>query len=201
LLASQYSFQWFRTAREEEDDLGLLHKTVPISEPVVDEPIQEVVEQPLEDNFKFLAEYEPEPIPCVKCGTPLTEVPSIGFVCANPECDPPVEETEDEDDSVEIDQAPETEKAAMKLWKANNPDSSLKQMREQVAKGIIPDYPWNEYLKPKEDFNQPADEAAIEAAKWAQEQIDKAEEESSKKKTVSWLEKDGLEQIKKSKEL
>jgi hypothetical protein len=37
------------------------------------------------------------------------------------------------------------------------------------------------------------DEAAVEAAKWAQEQI-----ENSKKKVTTWLEKDGPTQIKKS---
>jgi hypothetical protein len=92
LLASQYSFQWFRKAREEQEAEG----DSPVG-PTVDIVSSDttVTEQPVKDDFKFLAEYEPDPIPCVKCGTPLTEVPGIGLVCANLECDPrPPEFTE-----------------------------------------------------------------------------------------------------------
>ena len=39
---------------------------------------------------------EPDTIPCVKCGIPLVDVPSIGFVCANPDCDPVEEEVQEE---------------------------------------------------------------------------------------------------------
>ena len=152
-------------------------------EPVV-EPIPEAInvnEQHIEDDSKFLAEYEPEPIPCVKCGTPLTEVPSIGLVCANPECDPPVqevlEEEEKENSETEeneiLESVLETEKQAMKSWKHDNPDSSLKSQKRLFEKGVIKKLPWDDYLKPQEDF---ADEAAIEAAKWAQEQLEKSTE-------------------------
>jgi len=174
LLASQYSFQWFRNAREEEEEL-LLHKTVPLHEPesVVDEPIQQVAEQPI-DDFKFLAEYEPEPIPCVKCGTPLTEVPSIGFVCANPECDPPVQEIEEEQEKEDheiLATAEVGEKTLMAAWKHDHPDSSLKIQRRMFERGLIDKLPWENYLSPKADF---VDEAAEEAAKWAEEQRTKA---------------------------
>ena len=175
LLASQYSFQWFRNAREEEEEL-LLHKTVPLHEPksIVDEPIQQVAEQPI-DDFKFLAEYEPEPIPCVKCGTPLTEVPSIGFVCANPECDPPIqeiiEEEQEKEDHEILASAEVGEKTRMAAWKHDHPDSSLKLQRRLLERGLINKLPWEDYLSPKEDF---VDEAAEEAAKWAEEQRTKA---------------------------
>ena len=176
LLASQYSFQWFRNAREEEEEL-LLHKTVPLHEPetVVDQPTQEVVEQPAEDDFKFLAEYEPEPIPCVKCGTPLTEVPSIGFVCANPECDPPIQEiVEEEKEDHEIMATAEVgEKTLMAAWKHDHPDSSLKLQRRLLERGLIDKLPWEDYLSLKEDF---VNEAAEEAAKWAEEQRTKSDE-------------------------
>jgi len=176
LLASQYSFQWFRQAREEEEDLGLLHKTVPMSDPdtpIVDEqPPTVTTVEPIPEATNVTA-IDPEPIPCIKCGTPLTEVPSIGFVCANPDCDPPIQEVE-EDDSIEIEQAPETEKAAMKSWKATHPDSNIKMQRKLFEKGLIDKLPWMDTLKPEEDF---VDDAAEEAAKWAQEQKDKAQEE------------------------
>jgi hypothetical protein len=174
LLASQYSFQWFRKAREDEEEL-LLHKTVPMYEPeAVVEPIPEtinVTEQPIEDDFKFLAEYEPEPIPCVKCGTPLTEVPSIGFVCANPECDPPIQEIEEEEDHEILATAEVGEKTVMAAWKHDHPDSSLKIQRRMFERGLIDKLPWENYLSPKADF---VDEAAEEAAKWAEEQRTKA---------------------------
>jgi hypothetical protein len=170
LLASQYSFQWFRQAREEQPAEG---DSPPEPEPVVDNQPLTVTEQPIEDDFKFLAEYEPEPIPCTKCGTPLTQVPSIGLVCANPECDPPVQEQEDEDHTI-MATAEVGEQTAMAAWKKDNPDSSLKLQRRMLERGMIDKLPWEDYLAPKADF---VDEAAEEAAKWAEEQRTKTLDE------------------------
>ena len=172
LLASQYSFQWFRQAREEQPAEG---DSPPEPEPVVDNQPLTVTEQPIEDDFKFLAEYEPEPIPCTKCGTPLTQVPSIGLVCANPECDPPVQEIieEEHDDEAEIAKDTGSEKEAMGKWKAAHPDSNLKLQRKLFEKGVLKELPWMQYLKPQADFTN---DAAEEAAKWAQEQRIKQEE-------------------------
>jgi hypothetical protein len=166
LLASQYSFQWFRQAQEDEEEL--LHKTVPLHEP---EP---VVEKSIEDDFKFLAEYEPDPIPCVKCGQALVETP-IGLVCANTECDPPIQEiVEEEKEDHEIMAAAEVgEKTLMAAWKHDHPDSSLKLQRRLLERGLINKLPWEDYLSPKEDF---VNEAAEEAAKWAEEQRTKSDE-------------------------
>ena len=177
LLASQYSFQWFRQAREDEEE-QLLHKTVPFYEPkpVVDEPTQQVAEQPVEDDFKFLAEYEPEPIPCVKCGQALVETP-IGLVCANPDCDPPIQEIEEEEQEKEDHEILATaevgEKTVMAAWKHDHPDSSLKIQRRMFERALIHKLPWENYLSPKEDF---VNEAAEEAAKWAEEQRTKTDE-------------------------
>jgi hypothetical protein len=182
LLASQYSFQWFRQAREEqpaEGDSPLEPESVVDNQPLTVttvEPITEainVTEQPAEDDFKFLAEYEPDPIPCTKCGTPLTQVPSIGLVCANPECDPPVQEQEDEDHTI-MATAEVGEQTAMAAWKKDNPDSSLKLQRRMLERGMIDKLPWEDYLAPKADF---VDEAAEEAAKWAEEQRTKTLDE------------------------
>ena len=171
LLASQYSFQWFRQAREEQPAEG---DSPPEPESVVDNQPLTVTEQPIEDDFKFLAEYEPEPIPCVKCGIPLTEVPSIGLVCANPECDPPVQETieEEKEDHEILASAEVGEKTEMAAWKHDHPDSSLKIQRRMFERGLITKLPWENYLSPKADF---VDEAAEEAAKWADEQRAKAD--------------------------
>ena len=170
LLASQYSFQWFRQAREEQPAEG---DSPPEPEPVIDNQPLTVTEQPAEDDFKFLAEYEPEPIPCAKCGTPLTEVPSIGLVCANPDCDPPVQEIIEEEEDHEIMASAEVgEKTLMAAWKHDHPDSSLKLQRRLLERGLINKLPWENYLAPKADF---IDEAAEEAAKWAEEQRTKAD--------------------------
>ena len=93
LLASQYSFQWFRKARE-EDELELLHNTVPAHiqkvvvtpDPVIqtlaanDEINDTVIEDVVEPS-------DPELAPCYKCGTPLVLAPGIGQFCPNKECD------------------------------------------------------------------------------------------------------------------
>jgi hypothetical protein len=169
LLASQYSFQWFRQAREEQTTEG----DSPTSSESVDLPT--VTTPPIEDDFKFLAEYEPDPIPCVKCGQTLVETP-IGLVCANLECDPPVQEIEDEpekEDHEILATAEVGEKTEMAAWKHDHPDSSLKIQRRMFERGLINKLPWENYLSPKEDF---VNEAAEEAAKWAEEQRTKGDE-------------------------
>jgi hypothetical protein len=199
LLASQYSFQWFRQAREEQSAEG---DSPPEPEPVVDNQPLTVTEHPIEDDFKFLAEYEPEPIPCVKCGTPLTEVPSIGLVCANPECDPPIQETieEEKDDHEIMATAAVAEKTLMAAWKHDHPDSSLKLQRRLLDRGLIDKLPWENYLSPKEDF---VDEAAEEAAKWAEEQRTKSLDERpgdyvAKDDGIGYMENVDGQQVKKT---
>ena len=175
LLASQYSFQWFRQAREEETTEG----DSPISSESVDLPTVTPVNLEPKVQYTILEDVdeEPEPIPCVKCGTPLTEVSSIGLVCANPECDPPVQEIEEEQEKEDHEimaTAEVGEKTEMAAWKHDHPDSSLKLQRRLLDRGLIDKLPWENYLSPKEDF---VDEAAEEAAKWAEEQRAKALDE------------------------
>jgi hypothetical protein len=180
LLASQYSFQWFRKAREEEEDLGLLHKTVPLSElvaPIVDDeqPLTVTTVESIPEAINVTTiDSEPEPIPCVKCGQALVETP-IGLVCANPDCDPPIQEiVEEEKEDHEIMATAEVgEKTLMAAWKHDHPDSSLKLQRRLLERGLINKLPWENYLSPKEDF---VNEAAEEAAKWAEEQRTKSDE-------------------------
>ena len=197
LLASQYSFQWFRQAREEQPAEG---DSPPEPEPVVDNQPLTVTEQPAEDDFKFLAEYEPDPIPCAKCGTSLTQVPSIGLVCANPECDPPVQEILEEEDHEILASAAVGEKTEMSAWKHDHPDSSLKIQRRMFERGLIDKLPWENYLSPKEDY---IDDAAAEAAKWAEEQRTKALDERpgdyvAKAEGVGYMENVDGHQVKKT---
>jgi hypothetical protein len=109
LLASQYSFQWFRKAREEEEELALLHTTVPAH-------IQEVVVTPdpviptaaANDDIKYtILEEVEEPIDCYKCGTTLINAPGIGLFCPNKACDVAdgwaLEEVDEEPSQVQFD--------------------------------------------------------------------------------------------------
>jgi len=94
LLASQYSFQWFRNAREDNEEL-LLHKTVPLYEPD-DGPLTEDQVEQIKESVKDDLPAGPtitrdslfdDPIPCNKCGTELVNAPGIGLFCPNKECD------------------------------------------------------------------------------------------------------------------
>jgi len=93
---------------------------------------------------------EPDPIPCVKCNTPLVNVPSIGFVCANPDCDPVIEEIEEpakeEEYEEEYEEDSEAVKEAKRRWKADNPNETLKNQRRLVDAGFVDHYPWEDYL-------------------------------------------------------
>jgi hypothetical protein len=152
LLASQYSFQWFRKAREEETTEG----DSPISSESEDAPtVTEHVEE------KELSIFEKHPYLLKPWVSRVPEEFQVGPQVYKSE--EPVEES----DEHELAQASDSEKAAMARWKAEHPDSNLKLQRKLLEKGVIKELPWMQYLKPKEDY---VDEAAEEAAKWAEEQ-------------------------------
>ena len=200
LLASQYSFQWFRKEREnnglESDpandeeffnkardvarsiDDGTYQSSSDKSEtiPLTDDQIKQindmlaenavVVEPDLDTVENIPSEYTPS----VPMGTQYLVVQE--------------EDNELEDHEI-IDAASISEKEAMAAWKHDNPDSSLKLQRRLLDRGIINHLPWEDYLKPQADFTDI--EAAAEAVKWAQEQLDErpgdyiSEDESKKK--------------------
>lgn len=171
LLASQYSFQWFRKAEEEEEELGLIHKTVPAYKPddgpLTEDQVEQIKETVVERDLvaegnAAIAELEPE-------------VPEVEL----PEEKPPEElikvfqegmarEVETDDDEIP-DTATEKEKVAMSRWKKEHPDSSLKLQRRLLAQGRISVLPWEQYLEATPDFQ---DDDAAEAAKWAAEQVE-----------------------------
>jgi len=103
LLASQYSFQWFRKAEEEQqaegDSLTTERGNNIVVEPTVTEtPAYEPDDGPLtDDQITQIKDSVAEPIPCNLCGTTLAVVPGIGLFCPNKECgviEEPVEETQ-----------------------------------------------------------------------------------------------------------
>jgi len=145
--------------------------------PIVDEqPLTVTTVEPIPEAINVTTiDSEPEPIPCVKCGQALVETP-IGLVCANPDCDPPIQEIEEEQEKEDHEimaTAEVGEKTVMAAWKHDHPDSSLKIQRRMFERGLIDKLPWENYLSPKEDF---VNEAAEEAAKWVEEQRTKTDE-------------------------
>jgi hypothetical protein len=187
LLASQYSFQWFRRAREEEE----AQQTPKSISDFVPQPQTLVVEQPdlvAEANAK-LAEIEHEPnieaaiasAEEVKRQEEKSALDEWNSMIA--EAEKAAEEEKDNDDHEIIDKAADTEKKAMKAWKLDNPDGSLKVQKKLLAKGVIDQLPWETYLEHKNDLTDEDNEAAVEAAKWAAEQLDAKKKDSDMDRT------------------
>jgi hypothetical protein len=167
LLASQYSFQWFRRAREEQ----LTEGDSPRETTDVIDTTPPTVTEKVED--KELSIFEKHPYLLKPWVSQVPEEFRVG---------PQVYKTEEpagpeHDDNDELAQASESEASAMTRWKADHPDSSLKLQRKLFERGVIKELPWESYLKPQPDH---VDDAANEAAKWAEEQRVLADE--SKKK-------------------
>jgi hypothetical protein len=233
LLASQYSFQWFRKQEEEGEDVDKWFEDTKERARELDKDAAEQSEETIEEDksaWPQATAYWPFPSttfnPAPSWGTtpihteepkyeqddgPLTDEQieqiqqeankdlPIGEIITQEhlfkdtddtsaledwnnmiaEAEKAVEQEKELEDHELIDQAAETEKQAMKAWKHDNPDSSLKSQRKLFDNGIITKLPWEDYLKPQADFSD--NEAAEEAAKWALEQLDKKENESKKK--------------------
>ena len=216
LLASQYSFQWFR---KQEEETPLVVETETASE----EPEAELEEEPaLNQSGPAATAYWPFPSSAynpppswgttpihteeVPGETPLTalggditateekpvetveDLPLEQWNKMIEEAEKAVEQEREVEDSDILASAPETEKQAMAAWKHDHPESSLKFQRQLLEKGIIDHLPWHDYLKPQADF---VDEAAVEAKKWADENPDT--EESAKAK--EWAEERGVADV------
>jgi uncharacterized membrane protein len=216
LLASQYSFAWFRSQQE---------TIVDVPETVKIEPEPEV-EEKQENSWPQTSELWPFPAFTAPAQAPnifdnlddATRVETVDetelekskldeWNSMIAEAEKAVEQERELNDTEIINSAPETEKQAMAAWKHDNPDSSLKFQRQLLDRGIIDHLPWQDYLKPKADF---MDDAAIEAKKWADENPDTEESEKAKEwakeqgvdADLSWMEKDTQgNQIKKVKEV
>jgi hypothetical protein len=92
LLASQYSFQYFRRVKEEEDantniiappDSIHVDRSVVRDEPVVEQP----VEQPLAPIIESQRVDYTSPGPCPHCGKHLIEAKGIDIFCPDADCD------------------------------------------------------------------------------------------------------------------
>jgi hypothetical protein len=210
LLASQYSFQWFRTAREEDDELAVKEwfeqgkerarqldqeaeeqdaKTkaepfIPASSPLWPFPVQVPT---LEVEDRELSIFEKHPYLLKPWVSQVPEEFRVGPQVYKTE--EPAEEEHNDDD--ELAQASESEASAMTRWKADHPDSSLKLQRKLFERGVIKELPWESYLKPQPDH---VDEAASEAAKWIEEQRVLADESKKKDSDLGRETRDAADQ-------
>jgi hypothetical protein len=215
LLASQMSFQWAKQNKERTNELvqetptpeGSGEEASATPQPIigtVDErsegqsqanqesssrddvaekanrEIAEIEQEEIKDDL--LPEIEIEAVTAVE-KDPLSEWNEMIA-----EAEKAAEEESQQEEQAILDNAHAEEKVAMQRWKSENPEGSLKIQRRLLEKGKIDKLPWEDYLKAHSDEE---DVAAIEAAKWAQEQL-------NKKTEVTYIEKDGAEQVKKT---
>jgi hypothetical protein len=177
LLASQYSFGWFRQAKEQQelidDDRAAMSIIPPLDEATRPFTEAEIVALNAADE-----ETKPAPVKQVYLQQPFTHFPPGPPVVYTPPQMDEDDEDHEENETVEL-------KAAKTLWKSENSHDSLKHQRKLFEEGVISELPWEKFLV--------KDDAAEEALKWAEEQAEK-------KRMISWMEREGSQQIKKSKE-
>jgi hypothetical protein len=115
------------------------------------------------------------------------------------------QEPESDDDEIFENATPE-EKAAMQKWK-HETGGSLKLQKWNHKIGRIDNLPWMEYLEPKPDFVDdkkfqimPELESELKGKPQYTELVE-SEDLKKKKQQLNWMEKEGNQQIKKSKEI
>ena len=171
LLASQYSFQWFRKQEEDENSPASINDVVPHPQEIVAEETAkaEPFISPATSLWPFPAAAYIQTTHTETIVDPIeTQPTALGGDITAPEELHDEGDDFDEDDTVEI-------REAKRNWKHDHPNDNLKRHKRLFEKGQIDRLPWEEYLKAAPDFT--TNEAAEEAAKWALEQV----EETKKK--------------------
>jgi hypothetical protein len=207
LLASQYSFQWFRKQEEQtEDDKEqdveeffqrgkLVAKGLDADEQArlaeeANAKLSEIEkETDIEATLASVEETEVQQPLTADSEKAIEEIPIEQWNKMIAEAEKAAEEEKELEDHEILQEAHETEKEAMRLWKEDNPEGSLKHQRKLLERGVISEVPWHIHLKAKPDFTD--NDAAEEAAKWAMEQVEK-------KKDLTYIDKEGKNQIVKS---
>jgi hypothetical protein len=174
LLASQMSFRWAKEERELRSEQNAMV-------PIVDDTTQDSDVKPIsnDDVEPTVEPVDSQPEPEVT--KPVEEKLRVdphppGWAFSNPiantvEVSEEVIEEDDEDD----EDVPNHIKVAKTCWKKDHPNDSLKHQRTMLEQGLIEELPW--MLPP---YNLEAvDDAVIEAARWAQEQIDESKKKDS----------------------
>jgi hypothetical protein len=191
LLASQYSFSHFRKQSEEHEKKSINDFVPQPQTLVVDEPVVKT-----EPSISLPESVEPavkEPEVVINEQThPYLYKTGGGFKDLKPMVytpDPVIEEDDELDDADEIDHPDDSIeiRQAKKDWKHDHPNDSLKRQKKMFERGLITQLPWEKYLKAQADYTN--NDAALEAARWAQEQIESADD--SKKKVSDMVRESG----------
>lgn len=203
LLASQFSFQRFRQVEEEEEDTiddveAFFARGKEVARRLDEEAAnnkkfaeaEEVTENLDEINLQ-LQEAAAEEIsePLVEIVEEVVEPKKeIQWAVKQPEAELDIEQTyvaKELEDHAIIESATISEAEAMTRWKQNNPDSSLKLQRRLLELGKIDHLPWEDYLTP---------DAALEAAKWADENPQTEEAAKAKEWASEQVADDGVDE-------
>jgi len=157
LLASQYSFTWFRQRQEvsAEGDSPQVPVDVVNQATVTEQSEQEKSKDEFDiSKHSYLFKPWVSRVPEEFRVPPQVYVPSDAVdQTVVDEVKEEIKTEIDEDKSI-VDSAEEDEKAAMAKWKSENPDSSLKLQRQLLEKGIITELPWTQYLRPQADYQE-----------------------------------------------
>jgi hypothetical protein len=138
LLAATESFKWHREQKEKS-----LAALAPV---VTDDHAADTVDEKTKDP-------EPEkPKPrSLLDQFPYLSAGGFGFKNNRPMVFSPTPDSENKTSIEEDLEGSEHEKEAQRLWKLANPESTLKEQRDLLAKGLINHLPWQNYLKLQAD--------------------------------------------------
>jgi hypothetical protein len=164
LLASQYSFQWFRQKEDEDKkDKELPPEPEPEDTGYVQGPWPFIVEDTPKEKIEPVVFKEEAPIeksdPELKSeNIDDKEAAEEALKWAREQIEevtPPTSLVQEEISEDEIpDNISLAEKEAMKRWKEENPNDSLKHQRRLFEMKIIDKLPWSDYLTAKPDYVQ-----------------------------------------------
>ena len=198
LLASQYSFQWFRQDKEQEEGDSPLEpdpvvdsQPLTVTEsteddiPVAESNLPDVVETATVTQFNDINE-----IPSVDTGWKISNDNNIiEYTVANTEVDIPVLENEEMWTQRVIDESDEDDlpqvASAKAAWKLDNPNDTIKHQRKLFDDGHIKALPWE---LPPYTAQENADTVA---------EIERPGDYLTETEKTVWLEKDGNVQTKK----
>lgn len=194
LLGSQMTYQWWKQEREVDHGEEHLEEMADVLNEVFADELKNTDKTP--EELMTAVEPAPAPAEIEELAIPLTTTADVEQWNKMIEEAEKAIQAETDLDPDDLDDVSNPEKLAMKRWKEEDPERSLKRARHQFEKGLITELPWLKYVQ--EDLKAKADDitedqAAKEAMAWAQEQ-----EELKKKKPYIVKEQD--QQVKKTRE-
>jgi hypothetical protein len=137
LLAATESLKWERQRVFERLGLAPSKEPEPTPEPEPDKP---VAQDPHPTGWMFSSNSEPKPEKSIFEQHPYLLEPFVHFKDLVPMVYKPEPEPESTDD--ETHNEPPAVKAAIKLWKEQNPNKTIKDQRTKLSRGEITQLPW-----------------------------------------------------------